>query len=484
MIRNMQKAGRLLILILLPYFIEAQKVNIIPEPALVELKKGTFTISTETFLLPLGSGMDNSINFLNDYLKTFYGFQLRKETGLKVVNAIILNFERMDKNLPGAYALTVGKNNVQINADNEEGVFYAVQSLIQLFPFEKSKTITIPQVTILDSPRFAYRGMHLDVSRHFFPDHYIKKYIDYIAMHKMNYFHWHLTDDQGWRIEIKKYPKLTEVGGWRDGTIIGRYPGTGNDQKRYGGYYTQEEIRDVVNYAAKRYVTVIPEIEMPGHCLAALAAYPQLGTTPDSGYKVAQTWGINNRFNNVLNPSESTFAFFKDVLDEVMMLFPSPYIHIGGDECCKIWWKKSPFCQQLMKEKGLKDEHALQSYFIQRIEKYINSKGRKIIGWDEILEGGLAPSATVMSWRGEQGGIDAARQKHDVIMTPENPVYFDHSQSMFEDSTTIGGYNPLEKVYNYEPVPKELSKDRQAIFSARRQMCGLNTLPISANWNT
>ncbi|HMK25307.1 MAG TPA: family 20 glycosylhydrolase, partial [Chitinophagaceae bacterium] len=252
----------------------------------------------------------------------------------------------------------------------------------------------------------------------------------------------------------------TSVGAWRDGTIIGRYPGTGNDNIHYGGFYTQEEIKDVVKYAAERYITVIPEIEMPGHSMAALAAYPQLGTWPDSVYKVSQTWGINGVYNNVLNPSEYTFNFLQDVLDEVMQLFPAEYIHIGGDECSKKWWHESAFCQQLMKEKGIKDEDGLQSYFIQRMEKYINSKGKKIIGWDEILEGGLAPNATVMSWQGEKGGIEAAKQNHDVIMTPGNPVYFDHTQSQNEDSVTIGGYNPIEKVYAYEPIPKELNAEQ------------------------
>jgi hexosaminidase len=455
----MRKTRTLFFFLFFHYFIQAQDVSIIPEPASLKVKRGTFSISTNTYCLALGSGMDNSVNFLNGYLKNYYGFQLKKETRPRLLNVIMLNFERMDNSVPGAYTMEIGKDNIQINADNEEGVFYAIQSLIQLFPPERKNVITVPQLSIVDSPRFAYRGMHLDVSRHFFPVSYIKKYIDYIALHKMNYFHWHLTDDQGWRIEIKKYPKLTQVGGWRDGTIIGRYPGTGNDRRRYGGFYTQEQVKEVVDYAARRYITVIPEIEMPGHSLAALAAYPQLGTTPDSVSIVGQTWGINNRYNNVLNPSDYTFNFFQDVLDEVMKLFPAPYIHIGGDECSKIWWHKSSFCQQLIKEKGLKDEHALQSYFIQRIEKYVNSKGKKIIGWDEILEGGLAPNATVMSWRGEQGGIDAAKQKHPVIMTPETPVYFDHSQSQLEDSITIGGYNSLGKVYDYEPIPKELNDE-------------------------
>jgi hexosaminidase len=313
--------------------------------------------------------------------------------------------------------------------------------------------------------------MHLDVCRHFMPVELVKQYIDYLAMYKFNTFHWHLTEDQGWRIEIKKYPKLTEVGGWRNGTIIGAYPGTGNDSIIHGGYYTQEQIKEVVKYAADRYITVIPEIELPGHSSAAIAAYPSLSCFPDEdtkypaecvwagptkGKQVQQTWGV---FEDVFCPTEYTFNFLQDVLDEVMELFPSRYIHIGGDECPKDSWKRSAFCQQLMKEKGLKDEHELQSYFIQRIEKYINSKGKKIIGWDEILEGGLAPNATVMSWRGEAGGIAAAKQKHDVIMTPGEPLYLNHSQTKNEDSITQGGYNPIEAVYNYEPIPKELTAE-------------------------
>jgi hexosaminidase len=315
--------------------------------------------------------------------------------------------------------------------------------------------------------------MHLDVGRHFFNAAYVKKFIDFIAMHKMNTFHWHLTEDQGWRIEIKKYPKLTSVGAFRKGTIIGHHPGTGNDNTPEGGFYTQEEIKDVVKYAADRYITVVPEIELPGHASAAIAAYPQLSCFPDeatkhpnkviwsgdsTGKQVQQAWGV---YPDVFVPSEFTFKFIEDVMDEVMGLFPGKYIHIGGDECPKDNWKRSAFCQQLIKEKGLKDEHGLQSYFIQRVEKYLNSKGRQIIGWDEILEGGLAPNATVMSWRGEKGGIEAAKQKHNVIMTPGSHVYLDHSQMKKEDSVVIGGFLPLQTVYGYEPVPKELSADEE-----------------------
>src|SRR5215218_9185191 len=314
----------------------------------------------------------------------------------------------------------------------------------------------------------------LDAGRHFFPVSFVKKYIDFIALHKMNYFHWHLTEDQGWRIEIKKYPLLTQKGGYRNGTIIGRYPGTGNDETGYGGFYTQEEVKDVVQYALDRHITVIPEIEMPGHSSAAIAAYPWLSCFPEkptkttgpiaaasqqAGGKIVQeTWGV---FDDVYCAGkDSTFQFLQDVLDEVLPLFLSTYVHIGGDECPKNNWKKCPRCQARMKKEGLKDEHELQSYFIQRMEKYINEKGRTIIGWDEILEGGLAPNAMVMSWRGEAGGIAAAKQNHYVIMTPGNFVYFDHAQSQKEDSVTIGNYTPLDEVYAYNPIPKELNANQ------------------------
>jgi hexosaminidase len=324
-------------------------------------------------------------------------------------------------------------------------------------------------VSINDYPRFQYRGLHLDVSRHIFPLDYIKKYIDYIALHKMNYFHWHLTDDQGWRIEIKKHPKLTEVGAWRNGTIIGLFPGTGNDSLRYGGYYTQDEVREVVRYAAERYITVLPEIDIPGHCMAVLATYPELSTTPNEPKQVAQTWGIYNRQNNVLVPSEKTFAFIEDVLNEVMELFPSEYIHIGGDECAKKWWKESAVSQQFMKEHGLKDEKELQSYFIRQAEKMVSKKGRKIIGWNEILEGGLAPNAAVMSWQGIKGGIAAAKEGHPVVMTPSSHLYFNQKQSQKEDSLTAAGKGILlDSVYAFDPVPSELTaKESSYIWGAQ-----------------
>ncbi|GAB3821660.1 family 20 glycosylhydrolase [Pontibacter rugosus] len=321
--------------------------------------------------------------------------------------------------------------------------------------------MALPAVSITDKPRYEWRGMHLDVVRHFFPVEFVKQYIDYLAMHKLNTFHWHLTDDQGWRIEIKKYPKLTEVGAWRDSTLIGHYwdlPQT-YDNTRHGGFYTQEQIKEVVKYAQERYITVVPEIEMPGHAVAALAAYPELSCS-GGPFKVEGKWGI---FKDVFCAgNEQTFAFLEDVLTEVIALFPSKYIHVGGDESPKDRWKACAKCQQRMAQEGLKNEHELQSYFVQRMEKFVNSKGRQIIGWDEILEGGLAPNAAVMSWRGTKGGIAAAKQKHYVVMTPGTHLYFDHYQGDRElEPTAIHGYSPLSKVYAFEPTPAELSKEEQ-----------------------
>ncbi len=440
--------------------VRSQELNIIPEPVSVKQPRiaASFYLNAGTQIVAEGSGLENSINYLNDYLDRFYHFKLKVATSALVNNVIRLNYERMDNPIAGAYTMSVDSKAIYIAGDNADGVFYGIQTLIQLFPVPGSSfRLPVPYCDITDYPRFSYRGMHLDCCRHFFSVDFIKKYIDWIALHKMNYFHWHLTDDQGWRIEIKKYPKLTQVGAWRDGTIIGRYPGTGNDSIHYGGYYTQDQIKEIVKYAADRYITVVPEIEMPGHSSAALTAYPFLGCTKGP-YDVKQTWGV---FDDVFCAgNDSTYQFLENVLDEVMALFPSKYIHIGGDECPKTRWETCPVCQKRMKTEKLKDVNALQSYFIQRIEKYVNSKGKAIIGWDEILEGGLAPNATVMSWRGEQGGIDAARQNHDVIMTPGGWCYFDHSQSEHEDSVTIGGYTPVDKVYNYEPIPDSLTPEQ------------------------
>lgn len=358
--------------------------------------------------------------------------------------------------ISGAYKLNIQKNAISITFSNKEGVRNAISTLQQLYFLNNKK---LPLVDIDDAPRFSYRGMHLDVGRHFFGVEDIKKYIDFLAFYKYNYFHWHLTEDQGWRIEIKKYPKLQEIAAYREETLVGHY----NDQphqfdgKKYGGYYSQEDIKLIVQYATSRGIEIIPEIEMPGHALAAIAAYPQLGCE-DKDYKVGTKWGV---YDDVYCPTETTFNFLQDVLDEVMTLFPSEYIHIGGDECPKTAWKKSKFCQDLISKEGLKDEYGLQSYFIQRIEKYLNSKGKKIIGWDEIHEGGLAPNATVMSWRGIEGGIEAANENHNVIMTPTSHCYLDYYQSNHPDEPlAIGGYLPIDKVYNYEPIPEELPADK------------------------
>ena len=359
------------------------------------------------------------------------------------------------------YQLEVDQNKISITAKTTKGAFYAVQSLIQLLPISVSKgePIGVQAISIKDAPQFKYRGMHLDVGRHFFSVDFIKKYIDLISRLKMNTFHWHLTEDQGWRIEIKKYPKLQEIAAYRKETLIGHYSDQPHqfDGKRYGGYYTQEQIKEIVAYAQARQVTVIPEIEMPGHSQAAIAAYPELGCT-GKPVEVATKWGV---FEEVYCPKESTFEFLEDVIDEVITLFPGKYIHIGGDEAPKTRWKNCNHCQKLIKQKGLKDEHGLQSYFISRMEKYINSKGKQIIGWDEILEGGLAPNATVMSWRGTNGAVEAAKEGHDVILTPGSHCYFDHYQSDNENEpVAIGGFLPLEKVYSFNPIPKELNKEQ------------------------
>ncbi|WP_097127285.1 beta-N-acetylhexosaminidase [Pedobacter xixiisoli] len=468
------------------------QVNIIPKPVELHIGKqdDAFILTNETVIYSPDSVLNRSVSFLINYLKANYGLALQVKTKLDTndKSRIVLHLTKPSMGEPpfdyySTYNLRSFKGSINVTSHNAELIFNGIQTLIQLLPTEKSNKLKVPAVTINDYPRFDYRGMHLDVSRHFFDVATVKKYIDYLALHKMNYFHWHLTDDHGWRIEIKKYPKLTEVGAWRNGSIVGLWPGKGNenikyqvlpndvkitpanaviktDGVRHGGFYTQDEVRDVIKYAADRYITIIPEIEMPAHSMAALAAYPEFGTDPKSGYKVAETWGMMNKYNNVFAPTEKTFGFLEDVLTEVMALFPSKYIHIGGDEASKIWWRKSAETQQMMKANNLKDESALQSYFIHRIEKFVNSKGKTIIGWDEILDGGLAPNAIVMSWRGEKGGIAAAKLKQRVIMSPEEKLYLNHKQFMNDDSLAANKFLPLETVYNYEPVPAELNAEQ------------------------
>lgn len=435
-----------------PIMLKAQ-VNLVPMPAEVIMGKGNFTITKNLSISYNNAVAQKAAVLLKQKIFSASKINITPIKGNASKNTIL--FENLPNDKTENYTLSITEKSI-VAKGSEKGLFYAYQTLCQLMEGTniKSNTISVPQLSIKDYPRFAYRGMHLDVGRHFFSVDFVKRYIDYLAYHKYNTFHWHLTDDQGWRIEIKKYPRLTEIGSCRVQTLVGRYGSNQYDGTKYCGFYTQEQVKEIVKYAADRYITVIPEIEMPGHGMAALASYPELGCT-GGPYKVFETWGVIDDVFCAGN--EKTFNFLEDVLSEVTGLFPSKYIHIGGDECPKERWKYCPKCQQRMKENGLKDEHELQSYFIQRMEKYLNKKGRRIIGWDEILEGGLAADATVMSWRGEEGGIAAAKQNHDVIMTPGGWCYLDHSQTRNEDSVTIGGYTPLETVYNYEPVPKELN---------------------------
>lgn len=382
------------------------------------------------------------------------------------VNQPKIEFIRGEFMFLEGYKLEVTATLVRITSASPEGAFYAVVSLLQLcdaFP-----NLMLPQVQLVDEPTYAWRGMHLDCSRHFFTVAEVKRYIDYLAMYKMNTFHWHLTDDQGWRAEIKAYPRLTEVGGWRSETIIGRPSANMTfDGKKYGGFYTQEDMKEVVAYAAARHITVVPEIEMPGHALAALAAYPQYSCT-GGPFETGRWWGV---FDDVFCAgNDSTFLFLETILDEIIAIFPSTYIHVGGDECPKTRWKACAKCQQRMKAEVLKDEHELQSYFITRMENFLLSRQRKLIGWDEILEGGLAPNAAVMSWRGTEGGIAAAKSGHYAVMSPGNPCYFDHYQSEDRNAEplAIGGFNSVEAVYKYQPTPTTLTEqETQFILGAQ-----------------
>lgn len=430
--------------------------NIIPQPAKMEKNEGFFQITAKTKIV--FDSQNEHLKNLASYLAQSINLEL-EQSNTPSKNDITFKLEDGQNLGKEGYTLSITPEEIAISAGEPAGIFLGIQSLLQLIP-EGSTAVSCANIE--DQPRYAYRGMHLDVGRHIFPTDFIKKYIDYLAKFKYNNFHWHLTEDQGWRVEIKKYPKLQEVAAYRKETLIGHYSDKPHkfDGQRYGGYYTQEEIREIVAYAADRHITVIPEIELPGHAQAALAAYPELScNNGDEPIEVATKWGI---FEEVYCPTEETFKFLEDVLTEVMDMFPSKYIHIGGDECPKTAWKNSAFCQELIKKEGLKDEHGLQSYFIQRIEKFLNSKGRSIIGWDEILEGGLAPNATVMSWRGMAGGIEAAEQGHDVIMTPGSHCYFDYYQSESPDEPlAIGGFLPLSKVYEFEPTPPQLSEEHK-----------------------
>ncbi len=451
------------------FYVSAQQnsLPLIPQPKSLVLTNGNFNLTSSTKIVVTAQSAKNEIAYFNAYLKTHYGFVL--DVVYKIPekdNYIIFKFPDWEAGLKENYHLNIQESAISITAESGgAGNFYAIQSLIQLLPIEKTNTLVIPCLQIKDTPLMKWRGMHLDVCRHFFSIDFIKKYIDLLALYKMNTFHWHLTDDQGWRIEIKKYPKLTQVGAWRKGTMIGAYSNQEFDTIKYGGYYTQEQIKEVVAYAAQRHITIVPEIEMPGHAVAAISAYPFL-SCDEKQIDVERGWGV---FENVFCTKDTVFNFLENVLSEVMNLFPGTYIHIGGDECPKTKWKTCKHCQLRIKTEKLKDEHELQSYFITRIEKFVNSKGRQIIGWDEILEGGLAPNAAVMSWRGTEGGINAAKQKHNAVMSPGTHCYFDHFQGdPIDEPLAFGGYTPLQKVYSFNPVPTELNdSEKKYILGAQ-----------------
>ncbi|SHN07192.1 hexosaminidase [Cyclobacterium lianum] len=467
--------------LLLGNLVIAQSLSIVPQPKSVRMGEGHWTLDPGTPILAATADARKSAAIFNALLEKKAGFQLNILHQSSHEGAAILLEEGLVDGQEEAYRLRVHEGGIHIEGAGK-GLFYGLQSLFQLLE-GRGATIAVPQLEISDAPEFGYRGIMLDVSRHFFSTSQVKKILDLMAQLKFNTMHWHLTDDQGWRLEIKKYPKLTEVGAWRDSTIIGQYYDFQPfiyDGEPHGGFYTQEEARDIVRYAADRKITIIPEIELPGHSSAVLAAYPEFGSfeirdgvargtieaVNDKGEplnneiskQVPGYWGVHY---NIYGPTPAAFGFLEDVLTEVMDIFPSEYIHIGGDEVPKDQWKTSAIAQKVIKKEKLADEHELQSYFIRRIEQFLNKNGRKLIGWDEILEGGLAPNATVMSWRGEKGGIAAAKMGHDVVMTPNSHLYFDHYQA--EDKTTeplaIGGFLPLEKVYSYSPIPEALSQE-------------------------
>jgi len=439
---------------------------IVPKPVSITPLKGVFVVHEETVIMPgpYAQGLEQRLIAL---LEPATGFDLQ-----------VTNRHPMDGNsisvdrVPGirglgeeGYILAVTPAQIRITAVGREGILHAFQTLLQLLPpqiFSKNVVTgvewTIPCVQIKDHPRFRWRGAMLDVSRHFFPKEFLITFIDLLALHKMNRFHLHLTEDQGWRMEIKKYPRLTEVGAWRAETVVGhmRQRPITFDGKRHGGFYTQDDLREIVAYARDRGIMIVPEIEMPGHAQAAIAAYPKLGNVKEP-LPVRTVWGVNK---NIFNANEATILFLQDVLCEVLDVFPGAFIHIGGDEVPKDQWRKSPEAQRRIEELGLKDEAELQSYFIRRMDAFLNEKGRRLIGWDEILEGGLAPNAAVMSWRGDKGGIEAARAGHDVVMAPTHSTYFDYYQSRDErEPLAIGGHLTLEQVYAFEPVPEELTTE-------------------------
>jgi hexosaminidase len=456
-------------------------INIIPKPVRCVAQEGNFLLGPKTVILAPGGARKAGLQ-LASLLAPATGFwpNVRSSSSERSDLVDLRLDARLTSLGPEGYRLSVSPARVQVRAFHEAGLFYAIQSLRQLLPVDVYRSAPVdtgewkvPCVEIEDTPRFGWRGAHLDVSRHFMPKSFIKKFIDLLALHKLNIFHWHLTDDQGWRIEIKRYPRLTEIGAWRGATLVGRHGRSLEDPvydgKPHGGFYTQQDIREIVAYARQRFVNIVPEVEMPGHAQAAIAAYPELGNT-DRPVKVRRIWGISE---DVFNVNESTILFLQKVLREVLELFPSEFIHIGGDECPKRQWKESVEAQARMRELGLANEAELQSYFIRRMDAFLTESNRRLVGWDEILEGGLAPNATVMSWRGEEGGIAAAKAGHDVVMAPNTYTYLDYYQSKDRENEplAIGGHVSLEKVYGYEPVPSALSREEAGrVLGAQGQL--------------
>jgi hexosaminidase len=449
---------------------------IVPMPVKITAKDGSVSLGPTT-QIETPEALRPIAERLRDILRPATGLPfpiVASARGSRIALALV---DRIGPSGDEAYRLASGADGVTISARSAAGLGHGIQTLRQLLPVEIFRRAsvtgvpwTLPAIEIEDAPRFSWRGSHLDVGRHFMPKATVLKHIDLLALHKLNVFHWHLTEDQGWRIEIKRYPKLTEIGAWRKDTMVA--PRATEPTKRkfsgqpHGGFYTQDDVREVVRYATDRGVTVVPEIEMPGHALAAIAAYPELGNT-DTKHEVQTYWGISE---HVFGVGDNVLTFLENVLEEVLALFPSKFIHVGGDECPKTEWKASPAAQARMKELGLKDEDQLQSWFITRMDKWLAERGRRLIGWDEILEGGLAPGATVMSWRGEKGGVAAAKAGHDVVMAPEKPTYFDYDNSESEP-LPIRDLNTLAEVYAYEPVPKELSAtEAKHVLGAQGQL--------------
>lgn len=444
--------------------IQQANYEVIPLPQEIKITTGNFVLNDRTSIVypKDNKEMQQNANLLAEYIHQMSGKKLKVTDEPVTSNAIILA-TGLNADNAEAYQLKVTQDNVTITGTSEAGTFYGIQTLRKSLPITNKGDISLPAAEINDYPRFSYRGVHLDVSRHFFPADSVKHFIDMMALHNINRLHWHLTDDQGWRIEIKKRPELTTIGSKRSETVIGHNSGE-YDGIPYNGFYTQDEAKEIVKYAQERHITVIPEIDLPGHMQAALAAYPELGCTGGL-YEVWKMWGVSE--DVLCAGNDKTLTFIEDVLNEIVDIFPSEYIHVGGDECPKVRWEKCPKCQARIKELGLKAdkghtaEQRLQSYIINYAEQFLNGKGRQIIGWEEILEGGLAPNATVMSWRGIEGGIEAVKHKHDAIMTPSSFLYFDYYQTMDTDNEppAIGGYVPLEKVYSYEPVPQILTPE-------------------------